>query len=109
DFYLFISYFFSMNPGKKILLAGLEAHREEVEQFLSEKRFPEDLLEVGFFSMCGLHSVLKRSSFVVMGNTSLKHLVTNPETTLIEMAFNDLEFAKEVSYRSGSYILNFKK
>src|SRR5690606_19746051 len=65
--------------------------------------------EAGFFSLCGLHSVLKRSSFVVMGNTSLKHLVTNPETTLIEMAFNDSEFAKETSYRSGSYILNFKK
>lgn len=109
DFYLFISYFFSMNPGKRVLLAGLESQREELEGFLADKRFPEDLLKVGFFSVCGLHSVLKRTSFVVMGDTPLKHLVTNPETTLIEMAFNESEFEKRVCYRTGSYILNFKK
>ncbi len=109
DFYLFVSYFFSMNPGKKVLFAALESQREQVESFFSQKRFPKDLLDVGFFSVCGLHSVLRRSSFAVMGDTPFKHLVTNPETTLIEMAFNDSEYANKVAYRSGSYVLNFKK
>lgn len=109
DFNMFIMYFFKMNPGKKILLLGLESQKNEVEAYVKESRYPEDLLKVKICSLDGALSILKKSSFVITANSPMKFLANNPETTLVEINFNEEGFEKKCAYRSNSYIVNFKK
>jgi hypothetical protein len=109
DFHMFIMYFFKMNPGKKILLLALESQRKEITQFLKDKPYPEDLVKVKICTIDCALSVLKRSSFVITANSPMKFLTTNPETTLVEINFNDEDFENKCSYRGNSYVINFKK
>ena len=109
DFHLFVSYFFKMNPGKKILLLSLESQRKEIEAFMKDKPYPEELLTLKICSLDAALSLLKRSSFVITANSPMKFLAINPETTLVEINFNDSGFDKKCSYRSNSYLINFKK
>lgn len=109
DFDMFIMYFFKMNPKKKILLLALESQREEIEEFLKDKAYPEDLIKLKICSLDCALSLLKRTSFVITANSPMKFLSTNPETTLVELDFNNVDFDKKCSYRANSYIVNFKQ
>ncbi len=109
DFHMFIMYFFKMNPGKKILLLALESQKTEMESFLKDKPYPEDLVKVKICSLDGALSILKKSSFVITANSPMKFLTVNPETTLVEINFNETDFEKKCAYRPNSYVLNFKK
>lgn len=109
DFHMFIMYFFKMNPGKKILLLALDSQKNEIEAFLKDKPYPEDLVKLKVCSLDGALSILKKSSFVIIANSPMKFLAVNKETTLVEINFNESDFDKKCAYRSNSYIINFKK
>lgn len=109
DFHMFVMYFFKMNPGKKILLLGLESQKQELDAYMKGSRYPEELLRVKICSLDGMLSILKKSSFVITANSPMKFLVNNPATTLVEINFNEEDFAQKCSYRANSFVINFKK
>jgi hypothetical protein len=109
DFDMFLQYFFKMNPERKVLLLALESQREQIENFLKNKSYPKDLVKLKICTLDCALSLLKRTSFVITSNSPMKFLTTNPETTLVELNFNDVDFDKKCSYRANSYIVNFKQ
>lgn len=109
DFNMFLMYFSKMNPGKKVLLLGLDSHEEELRKFKESAHFPKESLTIKTCSLDGVLSILKKSSFVITAQSPMKFLACNPETTLIEVNFKDAQFEQKCAYRNNSFVINFKK
>ena len=109
DFNMLLTYFFKMNPGKKVLVLGLESQEEELLKYIENGHYPKESVTFKSCSLDGALSILKKSSFVVTAQSPMKFLACNPETTLIEINFNEDDFEQKCAYRSNSYVINFKK
>lgn len=94
----------SANPNLAIVLLGAPAERERLEQINNR-----NIAIIATPTLAGALSILKRASYLISVDTSIKHLAAAVGLKTLELSLGSSDFRSTGTYLPGSHILSSKE